>query len=443
MCDTIVALANSTENGAVIFAKNSDREANEAHHVEFIEAKNHPAGEMLQCTRIEIPQASKTFSTLLSKPFNIWGAEMGSNEYGLTIGNEAIFTKGSAPKKNALTGMDLLRLALERAKNAYQAVEIITSLLEEYGQGGNGGYQSKLYYHNSFLIADPRGAWVLETVGKNWAAKEVKSVYTISNSLSIGREWDIASPNLVKHAIEKGWCKKESEFHFAKNYSDFLYTKFSYAKERQSCTINALTESKGKITVTSMVALLQNHAGNHGKKWHPMQKDVGHSVCMHAGFGPFRDGQTTGSMIAHLDTEQQTHFLTGTAAPCTSLFKPIWVDTPWKNNPKPSAHFDNKSLFWKHERLHRATLLDYANRIKTYNDEQKEFQQKIIADALSKTQRSQKERAKLSQAYFDQAMRLEEKWAERVSKEKVQKNSGYLYKIGWNNYNKKVKIPVS
>lgn len=48
MYDIIVALADSTENGAVIFAKNSDREANEAHHIEFVKAKNHPLGEMLQ-----------------------------------------------------------------------------------------------------------------------------------------------------------------------------------------------------------------------------------------------------------------------------------------------------------------------------------------------------------------------------------------------------------
>ncbi len=54
MCDTIVALADSTENGVTIFAKNSDREANEAHHVEFVEAENHPAGEMLKCTYIRL-----------------------------------------------------------------------------------------------------------------------------------------------------------------------------------------------------------------------------------------------------------------------------------------------------------------------------------------------------------------------------------------------------
>ena len=48
---------------------------------------------------------------------------------------------------------------------------LITQLLEHYGQGGNCGFQHQLFYHNSFIIADPRDAWVLETAGKQWAAE--------------------------------------------------------------------------------------------------------------------------------------------------------------------------------------------------------------------------------------------------------------------------------
>ena len=44
MCDTIVALGNSTSDGSVIFGKNSDREPNEAHEVIVIPSENHPAG---------------------------------------------------------------------------------------------------------------------------------------------------------------------------------------------------------------------------------------------------------------------------------------------------------------------------------------------------------------------------------------------------------------
>ena len=56
MCDTLVVLPNSTADGSLIFAKNSDREPNEAHHLLAIPAAEHTPGEMLQCTYIQIPQ---------------------------------------------------------------------------------------------------------------------------------------------------------------------------------------------------------------------------------------------------------------------------------------------------------------------------------------------------------------------------------------------------
>jgi secernin len=41
----------------------------------------------------------------------MWGAEMGANEQGVCIGNEAVWTKLNGPEdlKKKLLGMDLLR----------------------------------------------------------------------------------------------------------------------------------------------------------------------------------------------------------------------------------------------------------------------------------------------------------------------------------------------
>ena len=82
-------------------------------------------------------------------------------------------------------GMDLLRLGLERARTALEGVEVITRLLEEYGQGGQCSDLVKDFsYHNSFLIADPGSAWVLETAGKLWVAERVETgCRNISNCL--------------------------------------------------------------------------------------------------------------------------------------------------------------------------------------------------------------------------------------------------------------------
>lgn len=67
---------------------------------------------------------------------------------------------------------------MERSSNADEALDVITTLLEKYGQGGPCDKEnSGLVYHNSFIISDPTTAWVLETSGKHWVALQVTSKF--------------------------------------------------------------------------------------------------------------------------------------------------------------------------------------------------------------------------------------------------------------------------
>lgn len=68
----------------------------------------------LQCTYIRIPQLEQTYGVILSKPAWMWGAEMGANDQGVCIGNEAIWTKEPVAHGEALLGMDLVRSALRK-----------------------------------------------------------------------------------------------------------------------------------------------------------------------------------------------------------------------------------------------------------------------------------------------------------------------------------------
>lgn len=441
MCDTVVVTPQASADGVMLFGKNSDRDANEAQYLEYAPARTHAVGATLKCTYIEIPQVERTHAVLLSRPFWIWGAEIGANEHGLTIGNEAIFSKVPAQKKPALLGMDLLRLALERADTARQAVDVITSLLGQYGQGGGCSFFHPMYYHNSFLIADPREAWVLETVDRHWAARQVQGIYAISNVLTLGNDFDLSSPNLVSFAVDKGWCKGRDDFDFSRCYSDFLYTTFSASRSRRSCSLKNLGSQSGKLTIQHVLANLRDH-GEATPGWRPDRGAAGATVCMHESWGPVRVSQSTASLAGCLDPDCPTFFATGTSAPCTSLFKPIWLDAGLPDlGPEPNQHFDAHTLFWRHEQLHRATLEDYPTRISAYRAERDALEAEFVTAALQGRREDPSKRGQFSVQCFERAEAAEAAWLGKVKVLPIQSPANPLHRSMWKKLSREAGMP--
>lgn len=277
-CDTWVALANATLRGFIILAKNSDRLLYGCQPLIFYAHKKWPSGSTINLGRITIPQVEETYATLGSSPYWCWGYEEGINEYGVAIGNEGIFTKplveamsaskeGKGPKLGP-TGMDLLRLGLERGKTAREALEVIISLVEKYGQFGSGlpavGVEGA--YNNSYIIADPNEAWVLETACTRWIAKKfTKGTTSISNKLSITTEWELASPDIVEFAVEKGWWpeSKIDDFNFEKAYMDVTpkgRARNMRSHIRATCSQRLLKEKKGEITFRWMMRIARDRS---------------------------------------------------------------------------------------------------------------------------------------------------------------------------------------
>ncbi|MEE4381654.1 MAG: C69 family dipeptidase [Pseudomonadales bacterium] len=104
---------------------------------------------------------------------------------------------------------DLARIALERARTAREAVEIVGALVDEYGYVTYGG--------NSHLFADPeegwlmieyaggRGLWIAERLGPD----EIRASYPgyVQEVPLDFRERDdwLGSANFVDFAVEQGW----------------------------------------------------------------------------------------------------------------------------------------------------------------------------------------------------------------------------------------------
>lgn len=444
MCDTIAATGTATADGITLFGKNSDREPNEAQNLCHLPGQKHDLGASVKCTYISIPQVAKTNAVLLSKPFWMWGAEMGVNEHGLAIGNEAVFTRVPYEKGPALTGMDLLRLALERAATAQAAVHIITDLIQTFGQGGNCSYRHKLFYHNSFLLADPESVWVLESAGRHWAAKRVDGFYAISNKITLETSWDIASDDLVHFAVQKGWCRSAEDFSFARCYSDYLYTKFSSSKHRRARAMARLNVLQGRLRVADFFAILRDHGNASPDSFCPDRGLIQSQICNHAGWGPVRISQTTGSLVSRLVPDFSTHFITGTAAPCTSLFKPIWVDTPMVQDKLPAGEaFDSKSLFWEHEMLHRLVLKDYQKSMQFITPRRDKLEAALLKQALSARKSDLTERQSVARQAFEKARDLDNECLVALKSLAVDKSKDLLYSHAWRKWNKAAGLPDS
>jgi dipeptidase len=358
-CDTAVALGTATADGAVLLAKNSDRAAHEAQRLIGQPAIQHAPGSSLPCQYLTVPQVAHTAALIGSQPYWLWGFEHGLNEHGVAIGNEAIHTR-EAPQQTGLLGMDLVRLGLERGTTAGEALQVITALLEEFGQGGSAAYRGHVYYDNSFLIADPREAWVLETAGRRWVARHLTAgVYAISNRPTIGTAYDLASPDLVAYAEERSWwVRGQRPFDFTAAYTDPQHAGLAAATCRLSRSWQHLRAGAQRtLTPADMMALLRDHgpapAPTGDAAWlaWPSGAEAA-TVCMH---GQTEYGSTAASMVAHLVPGARPTYWASMAPPCTGIFVPCWVDTaPPAVLARAEETAEETSPWWRYRRLWEA-----------------------------------------------------------------------------------------
>jgi dipeptidase len=163
------------------------------------------------------------------------------NEHQLAVG-ETTFTGRLElwNKSKYLEYWHLMSLALERAGTAREAVEVITSLVEQYGYGSEG---------ESFSLVDPNEAWLLEMVGTGtggegaiWVAMKIPdgTICAHANMARIGNfplddpENCLYSDNVISFAIEKGYYDPASgePFRFNEAYNPSTPDRLKYCETR-------------------------------------------------------------------------------------------------------------------------------------------------------------------------------------------------------------------
>ena len=314
MCDTLCAIGG----GRTLFGKNSDRPVREPQVVEAHAAR--PAGGRLRAQYLDLDDAG-AHALLGSRPTWLWGFEHGVNEQRVAIGNEKIWTVDDPHEAEpALIGMDLVRLGLERGASADEALDTMTALLETHGQGGSGEEDPPDPYWSSFLIADPRHAWVLETSGRTWAARPVEDGAAISNRITLGTEWTRSSDDVPAGADFDRWRNP--------------HTPTGIADHRLAATRQCVATGAAALTPADVVAALRHHGkrpwgapGSDPADVSPPPTDVhedwsGVTVCMHV-----RGYQVTNaSIVSELpaDGGAPARAWVALGSPCASVYVPVF-----------------------------------------------------------------------------------------------------------------------
>jgi hypothetical protein len=312
MCDTLCVVGPDR----TLFAKSSDRPVAEAQVVEA-----HPprrSGGVLRTQYLELTDTGSV-ATVGSRPTWLWGFEHGVNAHRVAVGNEKLWTiddPHAAPA--ALIGMDLVRLALERATTADAAVDVITTLLAAHGQGGSCESDHDEPYFSSFLVADPSGGWILETSARTWAARPVREAAAISNRITLRTDWTRSSPDVASGADFDRWRDPLAPT--------------GIADHRLAATRGAIATRDRVVTPRDLAAVLRHHGtrpwgapGDDPAAVEPPPPGIdaewhGVTVCMHV-----RGYQaTTASMIAelHSDPAVPQRLWVCLGSPCVGVFVP-------------------------------------------------------------------------------------------------------------------------
>ena len=167
-CTTILVGKNATEFGRVLHGHNEDQGINVQGDLWFVPRLVHKKGHKTTLL-YNIPYIYKRDSYAYWASGNWPGGEknnnsiIGMNEWGVSLSANTMYSKEPHLKGRGLFPRALRRILLSQCMSSKECVELITDLIERYGQRDT---QDLAYY-----VADHHEAWVIETTARHWAIK--------------------------------------------------------------------------------------------------------------------------------------------------------------------------------------------------------------------------------------------------------------------------------
>ncbi|HMA77153.1 MAG TPA: C69 family dipeptidase [Candidatus Krumholzibacteriaceae bacterium] len=263
-CTNMIVTSSASEDGSVMITYTCDGEF--LPHLRHIPAADHKKDEY-----IEIKDWHGNIEGRIKQVPHTFAVTNLINERQVVIGETTFTGRKELRNEDALLHYwQLMRLALQRAATAREAVEVIADLVSEYGYSSTG---------ESFSIGDKNEAWLMEIIGTGpggegavWVARRVPEGYICAhaNKARIG-EFPLDDPrnclysdNVIDFAVKKGYYNPESgkPFNFSKAYCPATPQKLRYTATRVWSIFRRCAPSK-KWPV-------DYHRGERGAKPYPL-----------------------------------------------------------------------------------------------------------------------------------------------------------------------------
>ena len=283
-CTNLIVTKGASADGSVMVTYTCDGEFHPRLRYE-------PPADYPPDAQFEIKDWSGNVRGVIKQVAHTYGVVQLINEHQVAIGETTFGGRSELENPDGLLHYwTLMRLALQRAKTAREAVEVMTSLVEEYGYASTG---------ESFSIADPNEAWFMEMIGPGpggkgalWVALRVPDGYICAhaNASRIGefplddRGNCLYAKNVISFAVEKGYYDPASKepFRFCDAYNPEHPEMLRYAATRVWSLFRRAAPSKdwpaayhrgvegtepyplwikpdGKLTLTDVFSLMRDH----------------------------------------------------------------------------------------------------------------------------------------------------------------------------------------
>ena len=221
-CTNFIVTKGASVDGSTMITYTADSYMMYGELYHFPAAK-YPEGAMLEVFEWDTGKLLGKIKQV-RETYNVTG---NMNEHQLAIGETTFGGRGELTNpKGIIDYGSLIYITLQRAKTAREAIRIMAQLVEEYGYYSSG---------ESFSIADPNEAWILEMIGKgpgvkgaNWVAVRIPDGYVSghANQARITKfplndpDNCLYSKDVISFAREKGYFSgKDADFDFAAAYS--------------------------------------------------------------------------------------------------------------------------------------------------------------------------------------------------------------------------------